>query len=143
MHILLLSNLYPPYAMGGAEMSARDIAVGLAEQGHTVTILTSWYGLQKSQKEETIWRTLHYSPPPRLDQQRSKWQQLDLLYHYYKGYNNKANAQELRRALVACQPDVIYVWEVTGLGSNSLLQVLHGLHIPVIFQLGSYWLQYA
>jgi glycosyltransferase involved in cell wall biosynthesis len=129
--------------MGGAEISARDIAAGLTERGHTVTILTSWYGLQRPQREGAIRRTLQYIPPPHLDQQRSKWQQLSLLYQFYKGYHNVANAQELRRVLADCQPDVIYLWEVTGLGSNSLIKGLQDLHIPVIFQLGSYWLQYA
>ena len=34
MRILLLSNLYPPYVEGGAEILAGEIGAGLARLGH-------------------------------------------------------------------------------------------------------------
>lgn len=39
--ILMLSNLYPPYVIGGAELIASYLAEGLVGQGHQVTVLTS------------------------------------------------------------------------------------------------------
>lgn len=41
MNILLVSNLYPPDVVGGYELIARDLAEGLRERGHEVTVLTS------------------------------------------------------------------------------------------------------
>jgi glycogen synthase len=40
MRILLVSNLYPPYAVGGYERLAAWVAGGLRERGHTVDVLT-------------------------------------------------------------------------------------------------------
>jgi glycosyltransferase involved in cell wall biosynthesis len=51
--------------------------------------------------------------------------------------------KELHRVIAATNPDVLYIWEITGIGINSLLSELRELTIPVIFHLGSYWLQYA
>jgi glycosyltransferase involved in cell wall biosynthesis len=43
----------------------------------------------------------------------------------------------------ATRPDVLYVWEITGVGVSSLLRVLPELNLPIVFHLGSYWLLYA
>ena len=59
MRILLLSNLYPPYVLGGAEILARDYVINLEELGHEVVVLTSSYGLPSAQQDGNIWRTLH------------------------------------------------------------------------------------
>ena len=55
MRILLLSNLYPPHVLGGAEILARDYAVNLEELGHEVTVLTSSYGLPRAQQDGNTW----------------------------------------------------------------------------------------
>lgn len=41
MNVLLVSNLYPPYVLGGAELIASYLANGLAEQGNQVTVVTT------------------------------------------------------------------------------------------------------
>src|SRR5262249_15167726 len=40
MRLLLVSNLYPPYAVGGYERLAAWIGDGLRERGHVVHVLT-------------------------------------------------------------------------------------------------------
>ncbi len=143
MRILLLSNLYPPHVLGGAEIVARDYAVQLATLGHEVTVLTSFYGLSKPEQDGHILRTLHYTPAAHVDRGRPLWQQLGLLSDYYRYFHHPASVRELRRVIAETRPDVLYIWEITGLGMNSLLHALHDIHIPVVFHLESYWLQYA
>ena len=41
MKILLISNLYPPNAIGGYERLCAMIAEALASRGHAVQVLTS------------------------------------------------------------------------------------------------------
>ena len=41
MRILIISNLFPPYIMGGAEMAAHSLALWLARNGHEVRVLTT------------------------------------------------------------------------------------------------------
>ena len=143
MRILLLSNLYPPFVEGGAEILAGDIAAGLERLGHEVIVLTSSYGLSKPQHDGKIWRTLQPAPPVYFDRQRSFWSQLNQPFNYYRRYHNAANARTLRQVVAATTPDMLYIWEITGIGVNSLLKVLPDLNIPIVFHLGSYWLLYA
>ena len=161
MRILLLSNLYPPHVLGGAEIVARDFAVGLAELGHEVTVLTSTYGVKgvkevsdasdvsKPQPEEHIYRTLRYTFPAHIDRQRPLWRQLHLVSDYYRYFHDEDNVKELRRVIAEVNPDVLYVWEITGIGVNTMLAALGTFQtppnprIPVVFHLESYWWQYA
>jgi glycosyltransferase involved in cell wall biosynthesis len=143
VRILLLSNLYPPYVEGGAEILARDVAAGLERLGHEVLVLASSFGIAKAEQDGRIWRTLHLAPTAHFDRKRPLWRQLDQPYNYYRRYHCPANAVELRRLVDTIRPDVLYIWEIAGLGVNSLLKVLPGLKVPIIFHLGSYLLLYA
>ena len=143
MHILLLSNLYPPYVEGGAEILASDVACGLQGLGHEVTVLTSSFGLDGPARDGDIWRTLRLAPAAHFDRRRPLWQQLDQPLHYVRRYHRRANAAELRRVVATTQADILYAWEIAGLGVNSMLGALSGLRVPVVFQLGSYVLLYA
>ena len=143
MRILLLSNLYPPYVEGGAEILAGDIAAGLEGLGHEVLVLTSSYGLPEAQRDGKIWRTLRLAPPAHFDRHRPLLRQLDQPLNYYWRYHCRANALELRRVVAASRPDVLYIWEIAGIGVNSLLQALPNLRVPIVFHLGSYLLLYA
>ena len=143
MRILLLSNLYPPHILGGAEILARDYAANLEALGHEVIVLTSAYGLTKAQQEGQIWRTLQYAQAPHFDRSRAPWQQLHLLKDYYQSFHSPANVKELQRVISETQPDLLYIWEITGIGLNSMLKTLHELRIPIVFHLGNYWLHYA
>ena len=144
MRILLLNNLYPPYVDGGGtEILAGDVAGGLERLGHEVLVLTSSFGLPKAEQDGHVWRTLYLAPPAHFDRQRPLWQQLEQPYNYYRRYHCPANAEELRRVVVETKPDVLYIWEIAGLGVNSLLKVLPDLKLPIVFHLGSYLLLYA
>ncbi len=143
VRILLLSNLYPPYVEGGAEILAGDVAAGLERLGHEVIVLTSSYGLSRPERDGQIWRTLQPAPPVYFDRQRSFWSQLNQPINYYRRFHNAANARKLREVVAATSPDILYIWEITGIGVNSLLKVLPELKIPIVFHLGSYWLLYA
>ena len=48
-----------------------------------------------------------------------------------------------REMIAATSPDILYIWEITGIGVTSLLKVLPEFKIPIVFHLGSYWLLYA
>jgi len=128
---------------GGAEILAGEIGAGLARLGHEVMILTSSFGVEKPQRDDRIWRTLRIAPTAFFDQRRPWWQQLKQPLNYYRRYHSPANAGELRRAVSAIQPDVLYLWEITGIGVSSIMKTLPDLHVPIVFHLGSYWLLYA
>lgn len=143
MRILLVSNLYPPHALGGAEIVASDIATGLERLGHEVHVLTSSYGLTRPETDGQVRRTLRIAPPVHFDRRQPLWKQLGQLLNYYRRYHNAANAKELRQAITTIQPDILFLNEITGIGVISLLAALHEVHIPIVFYLQSYLLIYA
>jgi len=143
MRILLVSNLCPPHVLGGAEIVARDFADQLEMLGHEVFVLTSSYGLDRPEQDGHTWRTLNYTPAAHIDRQRPLWRQGHLLTDYYRYFHYAANTRELQRAITASRPDVLYVWEITGLGLISMLEALNAATLPVVYHLESYWLQYA
>jgi glycosyltransferase involved in cell wall biosynthesis len=128
---------------GGAEILAGDIAAGLERLGHEVIVLTSSYGLSRSEQEGNICRSLQPAPAVHFDRQRSLWSQIKQPFNYYRRYHNATNARTLQEVIAATTPDILYIWEITGIGVNSLLKVLPELRIPIVFHLGSYWLLYA
>src|SRR5215471_1043957 len=122
VRILMLSNLYPPYVEGGAEILAGNIAAGLERRGHEVLVLTSFYGLHHIKHEGNVTRTLQLAPTAHFNRRRFVWLQLDQPYNYYRRYHRRSNAQELRRVVEESRPDVCYIWELAGIGVSSLLK---------------------
>lgn len=45
MRVLVVSNLYPPHLLGGAEILCAQVAADLCRRGHVVEVLTSDHGL--------------------------------------------------------------------------------------------------
>ena len=125
MRILLVSNLYAPYGVGGAEIAARNYAAQLEKLGHEIFVLTSTYGLKQPEQDGHIRRTLRFIPG-----------------HFWS-YRYAPNAAELQRTIAEVQPDVLYVWEIMGLGVVPMLKVLNAVSIPVVYQLQSYWFHYV
>jgi glycosyltransferase involved in cell wall biosynthesis len=115
----------------------------LEKSGHEVVVLTSSYGLRAAQQEGNIRRTLHYAPAAHFDPNRRLWRQINLLPNYYQSFHSAANVKELQRVITATKPDVLYVWEITGIGLNSMLKAFNAVNLPVVFHLGNYWLHYT
>ncbi|MFQ6071989.1 MAG: hypothetical protein ACE5KT_04710, partial [Methanosarcinales archaeon] len=55
MNILLICDHFPPYSIGGAEISAFNLGKGLSNKGHNVSVLTRYPPLQKQNKKENNW----------------------------------------------------------------------------------------
>lgn len=70
MYVHVLTNLFPPDVLGGYELLARDVVLGLQERGHRVDVLTT--GVDRS--EPDVSRRLRLARPfgsePRRDRLR-------------------------------------------------------------------------
>jgi len=137
MRVLAISNLFPPHAYGGYEMSCADVLARFRERGHDVTVLTSTAtvpGIQadddKSVRRDLVpwwdWQT-QTAQPARLDHR------LRIARH---------NALALRRALDDVRPDVVSVWQLGGL-SLTLLTEVEARRIPYVVVVGDDWLVYG
>lgn len=128
MRILVLTNLYPPYYVGGYELRCAAVTEALRLRGHDVQVLTSNHGDPKK-SEPHIERTLRihgYYGHPWLGLNALK--QLEL-------HNNLT----LRLALRVFQPNVVHVWCMGGL-SKSLCLTLQQSGIPTVYDVSDHWI---
>lgn len=131
MKILILTNLYPPYYVGGYELRCAAITEDLRSRGHEVHVLTSNHGLQDGRQESDPWieRTLrihgYYGHP---------WLGLPALKKL-ELHNNSI----LRQAIAVHQPDVVHVWCMGGL-SKSLCLTLQRSGVPTVYDVSDHWI---
>jgi glycogen(starch) synthase len=123
MHVLIVSNLYPPQVLGGYELVCEGVADAMRERGHRLTVLTS--------------------RGPSVAGQAHVCRELSL---HLQGGRVRARhplrrlPAEVRdaRALRRVPPwDVAVVFHMVGL-AKSLLATLHAQG-PVAFVLGDLW----
>jgi glycosyltransferase involved in cell wall biosynthesis len=127
--ILLLSNLYPPDAMGGYERGARQVADALRARGHEVRVLTS----------------IPRAPVPPQPHVRRTLRLVDVWSDYLFAHNapvtnhlaqaeshrvSAANVHALLAELDDFRPDVVYAWMLTGLGGLGLMGALARRGVP-------------
>jgi len=111
MRILVISNYYPPYEVGGYEQLCRDVAMRLGAHGHQVQVLTSSHQLSAGLPalEHNVNRSLHLEPDYSF--------KLGLAAEFFltRRREEQYNLKELRRQIAACQPDVIFIWNLQRL----------------------------
>jgi glycosyltransferase involved in cell wall biosynthesis len=133
MKICIVSNLYPPYIIGGAEITVANLSEKLVERGHEVVVIST-----SSEKKESI-QTLKgikiYRINPRnvytlYDHQdksaltKALWHTIDLWNPYsYKKISNILEAET---------PDVVHVHNYKGFSMSIFDSVKHS-GIPLVF----------
>jgi glycosyltransferase involved in cell wall biosynthesis len=129
VRILVLTNLYPPHAIGGYEERCRQTSDQLESRGHQIRILTSSHGQPPVPDDGRIARTLRihgffghpWLPPHRL---------FGLERH---------NHAMLRQELASFRPDIVHVWNLGGL-SKALILTLQEWGGPVAFDVSDHWI---
>ena len=129
MKILVLTNLYPPQAVGGYEERCRDVIEGLKERGHQVRVLTSTHKLSGETMESAVHRRfwIHgfYGHP---------WRSIPFLFQLER-HNHRVLSEEIAQF----EPDVVHVWNMGGL-SKSLLLTLQDSGLPIVYDVSDHWI---
>ena len=132
MRLLFLSNLYPPFDIGGYEQWCQEMALCLRQRGHTVHVLTSRYGVTGV-------------PPVEPDVTRALYLQADV-YHYQPWrfffrhrFEEMSNRRALRAAIDRSQPDLILVWGMWNLSLDLPFWAEQWLPGKVAYYIASYW----
>jgi glycosyltransferase involved in cell wall biosynthesis len=126
MKILILSNYYPPYYIGGYELACFDTVEYLKNAGHDVYVLTGDYK-DCSQNFQRVYRKLRYidySNPSFLD----KFKVEEFNYQTTKDVISKIN------------PDLVYVWSLR-LVSMSPLWAVEQSNVKKVFEIGDFWMK--
>lgn len=126
----MMSNLYPPLYVGGYELFCRTSVQALRDRGHQVHVLTSTYKAD--------------SRPPREQDVSRRLKIHGLLGHPWLPIHELAeleleNNQVLTSLLDAFVPDVVYVWNLSGL-SKSILHTLQRRDVPTAICMCDHWI---
>ena len=141
MKILIVSNLYPPYYIGGYEIRCALVAEGLHQAGHDVRVLTSTYGLKPGESRrhpheehngvpvQRILGQYHYTPTT-----PSKWP-----YFIFGARLQLRDACYFIRILDEFKPDVVNWWSTSGL-TKAILPIPHLRGIPDLVWIEDDWI---
>ena len=132
MKILYVTNLYPPYNVGGYELICGTVNRAMQARGHQTRVLTSDHGVAERglpAGEQGVERTLRlhgfFGNP---------WLGIGKL-RALEVHNNNA----LRRALAEFQPDVVHVFNLGGI-SKSLAHTLQRAKVPTVYFVSDHWI---
>jgi len=131
LKILVVSNYYPPYFIGGYELGCKDIVGALKSRGHQVKVLTSTYRVDHPQTEGDVYRWL----------QLAQWWTPNVLRDLAAVLKREtANQRAFRQICRDFDPDLVYVWNPVGI-SLSVVSVSQQLELPVCYFVSDHWLQ--
>jgi glycosyltransferase involved in cell wall biosynthesis len=124
MRILVVTNLYPPVALGGYEACCQLVVDRLRER-HDVRVLTSDQRAHAVPPESWIWRRLP-------------------LFSGISGDTltaapvTRRAIREARRALDRFAPEFVFVWGGSGIPKGAI-RVLETAGVPLAFSVLDYW----
>lgn len=126
MKILILTNYYPPYYIGGYELACFQTVKYLENIGHEVFVLTGEHKKQSS-KFEKVYRKLKY------------------INYTNSSYKNKHsvecfNYETTKEFIEITKPDLVYVWSLR-LVSLSPLWAVEKLNKKKVFEIGDFWMK--
>lgn len=126
MRILVVSNLYPPFFIGGYEIGCKQAVDALKDKGHDVLVLTSYYGIDKPVVQDNVYRLLRFSYDPNLLRRKIL-------------YKEVVNQFVLKRICRQFRPDILFVWNLTHI-SVTLPIIAQKMRIPVCYYMFDTWL---
>jgi glycosyltransferase involved in cell wall biosynthesis len=140
--LLVLTNLYPPQALGGYELSCQDVMRRWQAGGHSVTVVTTTTRLRNDAVPgdgavpggdgdvhrvlEWYWADHRLQHPAARDRLRIE----------------RSNRRRLAELLDATQPEVVSVWAM-GCMSMSLVSLCLERRLPMVVVVGDDWLRYG
>jgi glycosyltransferase involved in cell wall biosynthesis len=132
VHILFLSNLYPPHDLGGMELRCQETVDRLRARGHVCHVLTSRYGVNglPAPKESTT-RVLH------LQADIHHYRPLDFFWR--RQWQEWANRRALCGALDRFQPDVVFIWGMWNLSRQIAHWSEQWADGRVAYAIAGYW----
>jgi glycosyltransferase involved in cell wall biosynthesis len=131
MKILVISNFYPPFHIGGYEIGCQEAVEGLRLRGHPVKVLTSNYGITTDRNlDDNVYRKLKLHKTSKTDRVGIFIDLFLIEIH---------NHWILQRLISKFKPDLVYVWNLVPT-SVSLLFRLQKLKVPIFYFVFDHWL---
>lgn len=122
MRILVVSNIFPPQALGGYELGCNDICQLLHNEGNQVVVLTSTYFLGPVYEKFPVIRSLKLGildeALPIIDYSISKYN-LKIIDHYVSEF----------------VPEIVIMFNLAGIGAPGIVKYIQLCKLPSILYL--------
>lgn len=138
MKIIIICTLYPPYILGGAEISISLLAESLIKYGHQVNVITTGneyseeilngVKIYRLKNRNIYWR---YPQRNKHILKKSLWHLIDIYNWMYK--------KEIKRIISEIEPDIINTSNLCGI-STIAWDIVHKMGIPIVHTLRDYYL---
>jgi glycogen synthase len=130
MNILVLSNLFPPYSIGGYEVACEEVVRSFTT--HSITVLTTHYGLPAPSVTGDVVRVF-----PNVF---GLWPAGPLLTpRGWRRFFTPSVFELSNRWMARIRPDVCYVWNLQGL-SLAPVAAARARRIPIVYHFEDTWL---
>ena len=129
LRILIVSNLYPPHVVGGAEIVAQRQAQALRQRGHSVAVFAGCNSSPDIPEE-----SLDVEVVEGIRVYRTPMHSLDTADNFHI----PTTATRLSSVLLAESPDIVHFHNVIGLGA-SLIPLASGMGYRTVVTLHDYW----
>jgi len=131
MRVLFISNLYPPYFLGGYELACSEVVHELIDRGHEVLVLTSFSHVPAPLEPEYINRCLDLRcfHPLGTDAKFIEYNRFEA------SCSNLQNTYEVSKAIRRFNPDVVYCWNLYGIGGLAIVDLLTMVGVPWVLHL--------
>ena len=132
LRILIISNFYPPFELGGWEQLAHDVRRQLNDRGHQTRVLTSKFGVSNRQSSDS-------------DVLRRLYLQSADVEHYHPLYalsavsHERRNLRELESQLEQFAPDVILIQGMWNLPFSLAKHAEYLMPGRVAYYIASSW----
>ncbi|WP_369075576.1 glycosyltransferase family 4 protein [Qipengyuania flava] len=136
--VLLVSSAYEPFIIGGAEQSARTLALRLQDEGDDIGVLTT-----SPSRDDEVWgetnadnMTLYrvFMPRPYTIFDQSKVTPLGKLAFHTADHFSRFNVDLAKRVIADFRPDIVNIHVLQGLGHNSIKAYAEA-GLPVVYTL--------
>lgn len=137
MKICLVSNLYPPNVLGGAEVSVKKVSEELVKKGHEVTVITTHFNEKNIENINgvkiyqinplNIYAVYDHPNKPFL--LKPLWHMIDLWNPY--------DEHIIKNILKKEKPDIVHIHNFKGLSISSFSSA-KSLNIPIVFTAHDY-----
>ncbi|HXB63806.1 MAG TPA: glycosyltransferase family 4 protein [Solirubrobacteraceae bacterium] len=135
MKILVISNLFPPEFLGGYELGCAQMTAALRKCGHHVRVATSASHSGPEDAANDVRRVLELSPIYNVARVAATEPALRRYFDLLAATVNPMNLHMLGDMIADFDPDVIYLWNLLGLGGLGILELLRRARIPWVWHI--------
>ena len=141
MKILVVSNLYSPNILGGAEKTVEILAENFASSGHSVTVITTIDPKEIQYERQINGVTVIYTPEKNIYwnfHAKKNGGIKKLFWHFIDLYNIRYN-KVIGSLINKIRPDIVFTNNLGGF-SVSIWDIAHKQKIPVVHCAHDYYL---